>query len=81
MTKKNNENLLNAEFIEKVVKFIKYDDLIKKEKEEYKNAIMSLECEKKKLEIFLIEYLQSKDKDIINMQNDILKIIKYNKKF
>jgi hypothetical protein len=74
------ERILNTEFIEKVLKFVKYDDLIKKEKEEYKNTIDALEGEKQQLELYLIKFLQSKDKDIINTQNGIIKMIECNKK-
>lgn len=72
---KKQEESLNTEFVEKVLKFIKYDDLIKKEKEEFKNTITALEDEKHKLEEYLIKYLQLKDKDIINTETDIIKII------
>ena len=51
------------------------EDMWEKKKEDFKNTIMALENEKQKLETYLIKYLQLRDKDIINTETDIIKII------
>lgn len=68
---------IENEFLEKLHKFIKYDDLIRKEKMEHKKTIANLEKEKAKFESYLALYLQSKDMDTINIGKNKIKIIEH----
>jgi hypothetical protein len=62
--KKNKSEKIN--FNEKVLKFLYYDDLIKKTKEQYKKELKELKNQKKQMESFIINYLNHIDNDIIN---------------
>ena len=60
-------NFVNTDFMEKIVKYIKTDDLIRQETMEYKEKINTLKEEKVELETCILRYLDNMDNDIINV--------------
>lgn len=75
-TKKNNNNDIDneaeAEYIQtvvldRVVKYIKIDDIIKQKQQEYKKEMKIIKDHKDKLEQFLIEYLDKIDQEFIQV--------------
>lgn len=62
-------NYMQNDFIEKIIKYIKTDDLIRKETSEYKEKINTLKEEKIELESCILQYLDSKDYNIINIDD------------
>lgn len=75
-----------TEFYEKMVKFIKYDDLIKTKMDEHRKCINNLKTEKKNAELWLlnsIEKMKNKDGepvDTISYSGGELKKIEIQKK-
>lgn len=61
------KNFVNTDFMEKIVKYIKTDDLIRQETMEYKEKINTLKDEKVELETCILKYLDNMDNDIINV--------------
>jgi len=53
------------DFQEKVIKFIQYDDLIKETMIQHRKDINELKVQKKELELFLLDYLDEMNNDII----------------
>jgi hypothetical protein len=81
MNNNNNNKKEKNNFNENVVKFIKYDDLIKETILEHRNAIKELKSKKKENELLLINYLNKNGNDIINYGNsDVIKKIERNKR-
>jgi hypothetical protein len=69
------------DFSEKVIKFIQYDDLIKETMIEHRKQINELKTQKKELELFLIDYLDEINNDIINCgESDVIKKVEKQKK-
>jgi hypothetical protein len=69
------------DFSEKVIKFIQYDDLIKETMLEHRKQINELKIQKKELELFLIDYLEEINNDVINCgESDVIKKVEKQKK-
>lgn len=67
ISKKAKEAYMKDEFLEKIVKYIKTDDLIRQETLEFKEKINTLKEEKSEIETFILRYLDHADEDIINI--------------
>ena len=66
---------LNKIFLDKIIKFIKTDDLIKKKEKENKEEIKVLKNDKKKLEAYILNYLEKLDENYVSI-NGTGKLIK-----
>jgi len=55
------------EFLDKVVKYVKIDDLIRKETLDYREKVNTLKEEKEVLETYILRYLDKVDNDVINV--------------
>ena len=66
---------LNRDFLDKVIKFIKTDDVIKKKEKENKEEIKVLKNEKKTLEKYILQFLDKIDENFISI-NGTGKLIK-----
>ena len=64
-TTKNNDDALSPEFTEKVLLYIKYDDLIREKMTEIKE----LKNQKKPCEQYILSYLDSKDAPFVKVKN------------
>jgi hypothetical protein len=69
---KDNNKIRKNDFVEYVVKYMKYDELLNKTIIEHKKEIDELKMQKKELEFFLIKYLDENDNDIINYGKNII---------
>lgn len=79
--KEGDKSKKKRDFSEKVIKFIQYDDLIKETMLEHRKQINELKVQKKELELFLIDYLDEINNDIINCgESDIIKKVEKQKK-
>lgn len=63
---KAKDNFIQTDFYEKLIKYVKTDDLIRKETVEHREKMNTLKDEKMQLEEYIIRYLDSKKQDIIN---------------
>jgi hypothetical protein len=61
------EKFGKVEFFEKVNKYLQYDDVIKESMIEHRKEINELKSQKKNLELYLLDYLESVNNDIINV--------------
>lgn len=69
------------DFQEKVIKFIQYDDLIKETLLNHRKEINELKLQKKELELYLIDFLEEMNNDIINYgESDVIKKVERQKK-
>jgi hypothetical protein len=64
-TRQDEENALSPEFTEKVLLYIKYDDLIREKMAEIKE----LKNQKKPCEQYILSYLESKDAPFVKVKN------------
>lgn len=76
MSKDINDSVIEDSFMEKIVKYIKIDNLIRKETVEYKEKINTLKEEKQEMEAFILRYLDTKDEKVIQIA-DSGKLTKY----
>jgi hypothetical protein len=76
VSKKAKEDYQKNDFFEKIIKYIKFDDLIRKETVEYREKVNSLKEQKLELETFILRYLDTIEQDTINIGGDN-KITKY----
>lgn len=76
VSKKAKEDYQKNDFFEKIIKYIKFDDLIRKETLEYREKVNSLKEQKLELETFILRYLDTIEQDTINIGGDN-KITKY----
>lgn len=67
ISKQAKDAYMKDEFVEKIVKYIKTDDLIRKETLEFKEKINTLKEEKEEIETFILRYLENADENIINI--------------
>lgn len=74
--KKAKENFLQNDFYEKVIKYVKTDNLIRKETTEFREKINTLKEEKQDLENFILRYLEFQEENVINI-NGSGKLTKY----
>ncbi len=65
--KKARETYLQTDFVEKVIKYIKADNLIRKETTEFREKINTLKEEKQDLENFIIKYLDMQEENVVNI--------------
>lgn len=63
---------ISKEFVQKIKKFIKIDDIIRDETKEYREKMNTLKEQKTDLELFIIRYLERVNEDLINIGNDKL---------
>jgi len=61
------EEYISTIVVDKIVKYVTLDNLIKREQEEFKKKIKPVKDYKDKLEKFLIEYLNKDHKDFIEV--------------
>ena len=61
------KHFLETDFLEKIVKYVKTDDLIRKETVDFKEKINTLKEEKEHLETYILRYLDSVEEDLVNM--------------
>lgn len=66
--KRAKESFIQTDFFEKVVKYIKTDNLIRKETAEFREKINTLKEEKNDLESFILKYLDFQEENVINIQ-------------
>jgi hypothetical protein len=59
------KKVLGNEFLEKVVKYIKTDDIIKEKNAEHSKEIKVIKETKNELEKYILKYLESKNQDYI----------------
>lgn len=65
----NNDNvIIEDSFIEKISKYIKIDNLIRKETVEYKQRVNTLKEDKQEMEAYILRYLDTKNEKVINME-------------
>ena len=76
ISKKAKENYAKTNFVEKITKYVKYDELMKKEIAMYREKMNTLKEEKNELEMFILRYLDVINQDIVNM-GDGSKLTKY----
>lgn len=69
------QKYIEREFLDKVIKYIKIDDLVRKKMEEHKEEIKVLKTDKQELEGYIIQYLQKMEEQFINI-NGSGKLIK-----
>ena len=55
--------------LERVIKYIKLDDVIKQKQTEHKKEMKAIKDSKEKLELFLIDYLDKVDEEYIQLGN------------
>lgn len=65
--KRAKENFLQTDFFEKVIKYVKTDNLMRKETSEFREKISTLKEEKQELEDFILKYLDFQEENIINI--------------
>jgi hypothetical protein len=67
--KDNNEDkkksFIKNDFLEKIIKYVKIDNLIRKETVEYKERVNTLKEDKQELENYILRYLEDKKEDIV----------------
>ncbi len=68
VSKKVQEKVDN-DFLDKVVKYVKIDDLIREETLEYREKVNKLKEDKDVLETYILRYLDKVDNDVINVGN------------
>ena len=69
-------NFVETTFFERVVKYVKTDNLMRKEAKEHKEKMDTMKTNKQELEDFLVDYLESKKENTINI-NGSGKLTKY----
>lgn len=74
--KKAKETYIQTDFFEKVIKYVKTDNLIRKETIEFREKINTLKEEKQDLENFILRYLDVQEENVINI-NGSGKLTKY----
>lgn len=74
--KKAKEAFIETDFFEKVIKYIKADNLIRSETVQFREKINTLKEEKQDLETFILRYLDYQEEKIINI-NGSGKLTKY----
>ena len=67
VSKKAKENYMKTGFFERVIKYVKFDDLIRKENAEHRERVSALKEQKDELETFILRYLETIEQDIINI--------------
>lgn len=65
--KKARESFIQTDFFEKVIKYVKTDNLIRKETTEFREKINTLKEEKQDLENFILRYLDIQEENVINI--------------
>lgn len=68
ISKKAKESFVKNEFLEKIIKYIKIDDLIRQETSEYREKINTLKEEKNEMESFILRYLDHVEENVVNVQ-------------
>jgi hypothetical protein len=63
---KARDRYMQEEFLEKVIKYLKVDNLINEHKKEYKTKITNLTDEKQEMEDFIVKYLETFKQDCVN---------------
>lgn len=71
-----NDSVIEDSFMEKIVKYIKIDNLMRKETIEYKEKINTLKEEKQEMEACILRYLETKNEKVIQIA-DSGKLTKY----
>lgn len=74
--KKAKQTFIQTDFLEKVIKYIKTDNLIRKETVEFREKMTTLKEEKQDLETFILRYLDFQEENVINI-NGSGKLTKY----
>lgn len=74
--RKAKQTFIETDFLEKVIRYVKTDNLIRKEAAEYKEKMATLKDEKQELENFIIRYLDIQENNVINI-NGSGKLTKY----
>ena len=64
------KEFIKKDFLEKVIKYIKTDDLIRKETLEYKEKMNTLKEQKEDLETYILRYLDTVEEDQINIDHN-----------
>lgn len=64
------KEFIKKDFLEKVIKYIKTDDLIRKETLEYKEKINTLKEQKDDLETYILRYLNTVEENQINIDHN-----------
>lgn len=67
ISKNAKKNFMQTEFLEKLMKYVKTDDLIRQETIEYKEKINTLKEDKQELEEFILRYLDSIEQEVIDL--------------
>lgn len=69
---KNDEKkkFIERDFLEKVIKYIKTDDLIRKETLDYKEKISTLKEQKDNIETYILRYLDTIEEDQIKIEHN-----------
>lgn len=62
-----NKAIVSKDFYEKIIKYLKTDNLIREEAKEYKEKMSTLKEQKEDLEIFILRYMTEVDEDIVDM--------------
>lgn len=66
--KKSKENFVKTDFLEKIIKYVKIDNLIRKETVEYKERVNTLKEDKQELEGYILRYLEDAKEEVINIE-------------
>lgn len=66
----NTKKKIEDAFIDKVIKYIGTDNLIRDETKEFKEKMITLKKEKQQLEKYIITYLENKHEEQINIDNN-----------
>ena len=61
---------MKKDFLEKIVKYMKTDDLIRKETLDYKEKLNTLKEQKEELETYILRYLDTVEEDQINIDGN-----------
>jgi hypothetical protein len=61
---------MKKDFLEKIVKYMKTDDLIRKETLDYKEKLNTLKEQKEELETYILRYLEAVEEDQINIDGN-----------
>ena len=64
------KNYLETDFLEKIVKYVKIDDLIRKETADYRDKMATLKEEKIDMEKYILRYLDSVNEQMVNMSGN-----------
>lgn len=74
--RKAKEAFIQTDFFEKVIKYVKTDNLIRKETADFREKINTMKEEKQELEKFILRYLEIQEENVINI-NGSGKLTKY----